>query len=245
MLSIIIATYNAGDVLERALKSVVSQQYRDFECIIVDGQSNDATMDIALLYARNDNRLSVFSEKDNGIFDALNKGVKQAKGEWIYVLGADDEILSTGLKDLMDVSPGFDVVYGHTIDRYENGKLRYPKSKDYMLVKRNMFCSHQGLIMRRELILGLNGFNTDYALKADFDLVQRAYLGGARFRKVDVNVAVFSMDGVSSKASILQEKERYRILKANKSISFPLFYIVFLAAKKALKKLYLHFIKRL
>lgn len=239
MLSIIIATYNVEHNIRRALESVLRLGDVDFECIIIDGGSTDRTLEVVESVAGFDPRVSLSSEKDDGIFDAINKGVLLAKGNWIYVMGADDEIIPSGLESLVKSAGEFDVVYGHTVDRFVNGKLRYPRSKSFHLVKKNMFCSHQGLIMRRDLIVELGGFRTEYPLKADFDLLQRAYLNGARFRMIDVLVAFFSMEGVSSNASIFQERERYRILKANKSISLPLFYIFYLAIRKLLKRCFI------
>ena len=96
LVSVIIATYNAGKYLRRALDSVYSQSYTNVECIVVDGCSKDNTLDIVREYVCKN--IVYISEQDLGIYDALNKGVLIAKGEWIYVLGADDELLPDGLR---------------------------------------------------------------------------------------------------------------------------------------------------
>lgn len=88
-ISCIIATYNCDSTLRRAIDSVLAQQGVEIECICVDGLSKDDTIKILQSY---DNRIRYVSEKDKGIFDALNKGVQMARYEWIYILGADDEI---------------------------------------------------------------------------------------------------------------------------------------------------------
>jgi len=212
------------------------------EYIVIDGGSTDGTQKAIEPYLPH---LGYYiSEKDEGIFDAINKGVKLAKGDWVYIMGADDEVLGDGLANLMLATTGYDVVYGNTVDRYPNGKVRFPKSKNHKMVLRNMFCSHQGIVMRRELILELGGFRIEYPLKADFDLLQRAYLSGARFKRVNALVAYFSMDGVSSKASVLNEIERYKILKRNRAIPFPFCFIAGLVIKKGIKKLYLRIVMR-
>ena len=140
----------------------------------------------------------------------------------------------------MTASKGYDIVYGNTIDQYLNGVHRFPRSKDFHLVVKNMFCSHQALIMRRDVILKLNGFSLQYPLKADFDLIQRAYLVGYRFKQIQSTIAIFSMGGVSGQASILQEIERYRILKNNHSVKYPLLASLMTFSKKMVKRIYLY-----
>ncbi|MDQ1087551.1 glycosyltransferase family 2 protein [Siphonobacter sp. SORGH_AS_1065] len=91
-ISIITVVYNAADTLEYTLKSVVDQSYKNIEYIIIDGQSTDGTLEIINRYV---NKISTFiSEKDHGIFDAMNKGLKYATGDWVLFLGADDLLLS-------------------------------------------------------------------------------------------------------------------------------------------------------
>lgn len=240
MVSIVVATYNSQSTLSICLDSILSQSLQDWECIIVDGLSKDKTLQIIKSYADKDYRFRIVSEKDKGIFDALNKGVKLAKGEWIYVLGSDDILVSDGLERLVNCSKGYDIVYGNTIDKYPNGVKRFPQSKDFHLVVKNMFCSHQALIMRKDVIEKLNGFSLEYPLKADFDLIQRAYLAGFRFKQIQDTVAVFSMGGISGQASLLQEKERYKILKNNHSVKCPLVASLITFGKKAIKKVYLY-----
>lgn len=239
MVSIVVATYNSQATLSPCLDSILFQSLQDWECIIVDGLSKDNTLQIIKSYVERDYRFRFVSEKDRGIFDALNKGVRLAKGEWIYVLGSDDILLSDGLACLVNCSKGYDIVYGNTIDQYPNGIKRFPRSKDFHLVVKNMFCSHQALIMRKDVIEKLNGFSLEYPLKADFDLLQRAYLAGCHFKQVQSSIAIFSMGGVSGQASLLQEKERYKILKNNHSVKFPLATSLVTFGKKLVKKAYL------
>ena len=120
MVSIIIATYNSGKTLRRALDSVLNQSYQDWECIVVDGASKDNTIEIVKEYVSKDSRFRYMSEPDHGIYDAFNKGWKMAKGEWVMYLGSDDEYTKEGIKALMDNSDGADVVYGDTYFRELN-----------------------------------------------------------------------------------------------------------------------------
>lgn len=235
-ISVIIATYNAEKTIKRAINSVLKQGEICCECIVIDALSKDYTIDVIKSYSSE--KLSYISEKDNGIFDALNKGVKMAKGDWIYVLGADDELLDDGLDKFQDsIACGeFDIIYANTIERYGDGYLRYPKSKNYNLVIKNMFTCHQGMIMKRQMMEKLDYFNINYKKEADFDITQRAYLGGYKFKQIYDYVAYFSMTGVTGQFTDFFDWERYHILKNNKSCSFPFFVVLIHAVKMFIKR---------
>lgn len=224
--SCIIATYNCASTLKRAIDSVLSQKDVEIECICIDGLSSDDTIKILQNYG---NRIRYISERDNGIFDALNKGVQMARYEWIYILGADDEIYNdTALRDLLsekDIS-NKDVVYGDVVVRYPNGKLIQNHSKHYANVRRFMFACHQGIVMKRNCIENLNYFNQQYRLCADYDLIQRAYLQGYTFKQVHTNVAYYFSNGASGTLSYRKNLDLYKVLKNNHSVAFP--YLTFL-----------------
>ncbi|MEO3536365.1 glycosyltransferase, partial [Phocaeicola vulgatus] len=118
--SIIIAAYNAGPTIEKALCSVEKQSFQDWECLIIDGMSQDDTIQKVKYFADKDNRFRVFSEPDKGVFDAFNKGWQKAQGEWIYYLGSDDELLPDGIKSLMEYADGVDLVYGGIRMKYRS-----------------------------------------------------------------------------------------------------------------------------
>src|ERR1700744_2888998 len=113
--SIVIPTYNAETTLSRALDSLLGQTFQDFEVLIIDGLSTDKTTAIIGDYAARDKRIRFISEKDNGIYDAMNKGIDLAKGDWIYFLGSDDQLYK---KDVLasvftgEVNLSSDVLYG-------------------------------------------------------------------------------------------------------------------------------------
>ena len=241
LVSVIIATYNAGKYLRRALDSVYSQSYTNVECIVVDGCSKDNTLDIVREYVCKN--IVYISEQDLGIYDALNKGVLIAKGEWIYVLGADDELLPDGLRSffLGENDFEYDIIYGNTIDRYFDGILRYTKSKCCSRVRYEILGCHQGMIMKRKMILDLKGFNLKYPLKADFALVQKAYLSGYRFRKIDSYIAYFSMEGATGTSYRIMDKEHLSILRDNHAVLFPRLVMGLIGIKKIIKVFYLKF----
>ena len=90
--SIIIPTFNSEKTLDIALSSIVVQSYQNFEVLIIDGLSTDSTIDIAKKHQKVFPNIKIKSEKDNGIYDAMNKGIALAKGEWLYFMGSDDSL---------------------------------------------------------------------------------------------------------------------------------------------------------
>ena len=234
-ISILIATFNSEKTIRLALDSVAKLDIEEWECIIIDGASKDSTIDIVKQYASQDGRFRFISESDKGIYDALNKGCNLAKGEWIYVLGSDDTVTTNGLKDLLDGSDGFDVVYGNVYIKDPTGCVRTFKAKKTKAITYVMICSHQAVIVRREVMNRLRGFNLAYKIRADFDIIQRAYLAGFKFKYVDTFVAYFMGTGLSSTASINTHIERYHVCKNNKSKPFPLFWYCYQESKYLLR----------
>lgn len=238
LVSIIIATFNSGNTLRNALDSVVEQNFQEWECIIVDGASNDNTVDIIQKFASIDKRFRYISESDNGIYDAFNKGWNMAKGEWIYYLGSDDTISTNGLKTLISMSNSFDIVYGD-MDYKTGYNVKHKKSISINRLVGNM-PSHQSMIMRKTLIEKLNGFDMErFRLCADFDLFQRALKNGAKIYYVPKTIACFNCMGASSKI-IRYLKECYHIKKKYKGQIFALYYVVPEFTKRFLKKLIFH-----
>lgn len=231
LITVITVTFNAENVLEKSIHSVINQTYSNIEYIIVDGGSTDHTLDIIKKY---DHYITKWiSEPDKGIYDAMNKGWKMANGDWIYYLGADDILLNDGLENLIkSIENNTDIIYGNIIyDKIwgKEEKIAYPAKQ----LKTVMCCSHQAAIMKREVIEKLQGFNTEYSIIADFDLFQRAYLNGYIFKHINHSIAIFCMKGLSS-YNLSLEFERYKIMKRNKSTKYPCFTFIYLFTRKVL-----------
>ena len=209
--SIIVATFNAGKFLKTALDSVKKQSYANWECIVVDGKSSDNTIDIVRLYEKDDSRFKHISEKDKGIYDAFNKGWRMAKGEWVYYLGADDQILPDALTQFFEKKPYGEIVYGNMFYKSQNG-LKHEIQKNSSFLKGNMI-SHQSMLMRRQLIQQMDGFSLEYKICSDFDLFQRCITAGAKITHYDIDVAVFNCCGGASEASTEFAKESYMVRK--------------------------------
>lgn len=208
-LSIIIATFNAAKTLSVALDSVLKQSFQDWECIIVDGASKDNTIEIVKSYVEHDSRFRYISEPDKGIYDAFNKGWKMAKGEWIYYLGADDEVLPDAFIEIFQAAiDDYDIIYGDILLGYASKRRRIQSIPPDQLKGRSL--SHQCLIMRKNIIETLNGFDLQYRICADLDMVQKAYSKGLKFYYISTPVAVFNLGGIST-GRVDNLKEGYRI----------------------------------
>lgn len=241
LISIIIATYNSEDFIERALNSVLNQTISSWECIVVDGASKDSTVNVLEMYAEKDNRFRYISEPDRGIYNALNKGLKMAKGKWIYVLGGDDELLPDGLSLLLKHdNDQYDCIYGDVLLRDNLGHLSKFCSKPATVLRTAMCCSHQAIIMKRELMLALNGFDEQFKISADYELLIRAFLNGSQFKQIVGNICYFaSSGGASSNLNLYAVKEQYKIYKKNKTVSIP-FIPVFVNFAKRLMRQYIY-----
>jgi glycosyltransferase len=235
MVSIIIVTYNAEKTLDKAIQSILNQTYKNIECLIIDGNSMDSTVDVIKKY-----NVNYISEPDKGIYDAMNKGWKLAKGDWILYLGADDELCFDGVEALVNICSNADIVYGDTILKFFSGNTKRKGLQQLSVIKYRLFSCHQSFMMKRNIFKELNGFDASYKILGDFDLIQRAYLKGYRFKETEKIISIFSVGGISTD-NIRAEKERYKILKKNKTIKFPLLLCLFFSCKKLLTKIK-HFI---
>ena len=147
---------------------------------------------------------------------------------------------SNGLNDLLEEANGYDIIYGNHIDQLEK-KQYHPKSKSYRIVKHLMFCCHQALIIKRDVIKSLGGFNINYLLCADFDLIQRAYLSGYKFKQISCDVCVFSLAGVSNKSLYGTDKEVRRISINNGCYKYISLVQMYYLIRKTVKYLLLKF----
>lgn len=178
-ISIVTVCYNSVETIEDTILSVASQGHRHIEHIIVDGASTDGTLEIIQKYQ---DRLARFvSEPDNGIYDAMNKGIALASGEVVGTLNSDDvyannAVLATVAKAFR--KPDVDACYGDLVyvDRYDMNKIvRYWKSRPYAdgLFERGWLPAHPTFFVRRGVYRRYGGFDLDYKIQSDFELTMR------------------------------------------------------------------------
>ena len=219
LITIIIASYNSGKTIRKALQSVKDQSFQDWECLVVDGASKDDTINIVTEYSSHDHRFRYISEPDSGIYDAFNKGWRNAFGEWVYYLGSDDWLETDGLSGLVrEIDDNNAIISGDTILVRTDGTKRVLESG-----MPKLGC-HQGMIMRRNVIEEMGGFDMKYHIIADYDLIVRTLNAGKGMKLVHVLVANFQIGGTSQalRNVWVYTKERYDINKKFRMLKHPL-----------------------
>lgn len=175
-ITVITAVFNGGGTLENTINSLRNQNI-DFEYIVIDGGSKDNTLDIIL---NNSDFIDKYiSEPDSGIYDAWNKGVKIASGEWVAFLGADDELEPLALINYAKFIKKLDadVEYVSSIVEYSHLN-KYPLNIgaewSWNALRTKMVVAHVASMHKMSLLVRLNGFNIDYKICADYDFLLRA-----------------------------------------------------------------------
>lgn len=236
--SIITITYNAEAFLPRTVESVLSQHYRDIEHIIIDGASTDSTISVAQDYmqrsyaAQNGHEVRIVSEPDNGLYDAMNKGLRQASGDYICFLNAGDFFPNANVLDTI-VSRSLTgksrqqlpaVIYGDT-DIVDNGgnflrhrRLAPPRNLTWRSFRKGMLVCHQAFYARLDIARTVP-YDTRYRYSADVDwcirVMKEAERMGAGLAYVDSVVVNYTQEGQTTKHHRDSLKERYRVMQCH------------------------------
>ena len=199
--SIIIPTYNSIKVLDAAVNSIIPQTYKDYEIVFIDGESTDGTLELIKDYKEKyTDVIRYISEPDQGIYDAMNKGVNYATGKWVYFLGSDDYLLNDCVLEniLAHIEKETDFIYGNTIWNSSVVGEAFSKST---LVYKNI--THQAIFYKRELFDKLSNYNLEFKVWADYEFNLRCFGDDSINKKyVNLNIAQFSLGGFSSQESI-------------------------------------------
>lgn len=222
-ISVVTVCFNAAATIAATFESVLQQEYMDYEYLVIDGKSTDNTMDIVREYSQRFNEKGIsfhmLSERDHGIYDAMNKAIKMAEGTWIYFLNADDRLYDSTVfgRVFIDKHAGADVVYGKVMkvdkDRWEVREHRDVEN----IVQEMPFC-HQGAFTRTKT-MNRYMFDTKYRICADYDFFLKLYLNGGKFAKVEEMVACFSMEGMSGTNFLKMLREGYDVRRDNGVLS--------------------------
>ena len=217
--SVITVTYNAGKVLEDTIQSVVFQTYRNVEYIIVDGNSKDNTLEIVDKYR---NRISqVISEPDKGLYDAMNKGIQLATGDYLCFLNAGDEFHDNEtLQKIVHTLKGKelpDVIYGETAIVDEEGhflhmrRLSAPQTLTWKSFKQGMLVCHQAFFAHRELAVQ-HPYDLKYRFSADFDWCIRIMKKTKCLHNTRLTIIDYLNEGMTTRNHKASLKERFRIM---------------------------------
>lgn len=217
--SIITVTYQAGKVLEDTIQSVIFQTYRNVEYIIVDGGSMDNTLDIVKKYQ---DRISiVVSEPDKGLYDAMNKGIRLATGDYVCFLNAGDELHENETLQRMvhtlKTQELPDVIYGETAIVDGEGhflhmrRLQAPEVLHWKSFKQGMLVCHQAFFARRELALA-HPYDLQYRFSADFDWCIRIMKDAKSIHNTHLTLIDYLNEGMTTRNHKASLKERFRIM---------------------------------
>ncbi|MCF8383972.1 MAG: glycosyltransferase [Chlorobium sp.] len=198
-LSIITPTYNAEKYIRKCILSVASQSYTNKEHLIIDGSSTDQTLDIIEKHAAQHPHIRFITEKDNGIYDAMNKGIGLSDSDWLYFLGSDDVLLDNRVfTDILKSSEAeiSDVVYGNV--QWGQEGFAYDGEFSCLKLMEKNIC-HQSIFFRKTVFDRLGLFNVRYKVLADWEFNMR-WFGNPHIRKkyLDRIIALYQPGGYST-----------------------------------------------
>lgn len=215
-ISIITVVFNGEAYLEQTMRSVLSQDYSRIEYIVIDGGSTDGTLDIIHRYR---DRLAFWvSEKDDGIYDAMNKGLSHVTGDIVGLINADDWYepgIIGWIADVMEIS-GADVVHGGMKILLDDEVLIKPAPVELDELDKGMLLNHPTVFARASLYRKYGLFNTEYSVAADWEMMLRWWLNGVEFYADEKIFANFRMGGLSSTHLRESFEEKHRIRRQHK-----------------------------
>lgn len=231
--SVITIVFNGIGDIEKTIKSIINQTYLNLEFIVIDGGSTDGTVEIIKKYSSEINYW--ISEKDNGIYDAMNKGIKNSTGDWLIFMNCgdffyDNEVIKS-ISLLFKESIG--VIYGNTEITYDfnNSKIKKPKWKKFN--KGMPFCTQSAFINKNKI--SNSSFNTSYSVYGDLDFFIKLDLLQVEMCYNDKLISVFDYNGISSSVSIKKEIEKLSILK--KHYGFKSYFYIFNFVDRLFRKI--------
>lgn len=214
--------------LKETLKSLAEQNYLDWELRIVVGKSSDSTLDVARDYAISDSRIKVIEQSGLGIFQAMNQGIANANGEFIWFMNAGDRfadslVLRMAIEEISEANAGV-VIGGYRIGSSIQGKT-YSNSRKRIsdlnfAFSRRGGC-HQAMIFRTSIVKELGGYSAAYALNSDFDLVLKVIKANGALR-VPLTFAEVETGGIADQNIFRVHREKHQIRKIYFGVANPI-----------------------
>ena len=198
--SIIIPTYNCEDLMKQTLDSIVIQKEELFECIIIDGLSKDKTLHIIKEYASKYSNIHYVSEKDKGVYDAMNKGIDLVKGKYLYFLGAGDTLDENALFNVNNEIEDEDFVLGRSYHVSRKEFFYMPLKKSDLIYN---FINHQAIFYKKYLFEILGKYDLNYHIFAD-NVLNRKIFGRDDITKKIINtkIAYYLGNGISENPNL-------------------------------------------
>ena len=233
-ISIITVTFNCQNTISKTIESVIGQTYKNFEYIVIDGNSNDNTNNIINNYKE---RITYYiSENDHGIYDAINKGIEISKGEFIIILHSGDIFYnnSTIEQAVNQIQKNIytDIFFSNIffVENLDNKKITRRYSSEYFkpfMFRFGFMPAHTSTIIRKNCFENIGLYNVNYKIASDFDLLFNfIYLNKIKYRYIDMNFTYMTIGGVSNsgfKSIIRINNEILHSLKSHNVYSNKIF----------------------
>ncbi len=225
-ISIVTITFNAEQFLRETMQSVLKQTHTDIEYLIIDGKSTDGTVEIIKSFEAEMEEKSIefrwISEPDKGLYDAMNKGLRMATGDFVWFVNAGDQIFDSTtaqkVSDAIAANEQADVVYGQTLIIDQNGtpcgerhKIA-PKNLQFKSLLNGLVVCHQSILVRRSIA---PNYNLQYRYSADYDWVCGVLEQSRCNVYVDGYLSKFMLSGISAKNRKASWVERYKIMRCH------------------------------
>lgn len=219
LVSIITPTYDSASTIERTLDSVLNQTYKNYEYIIIDGGSRDDTINIIKKYeSKFDGKMTYISEKDRGIYDAMNKGIRNAKGLLVGIVNSDDFYEPDALENMVNSlgEEKYQVLYGYLRYLIDNKEAYIALYNDYWL--KDKMITHPTCFVTRSVYAEIADYDITYKSAADYDLMLKLHNDPkVVFRPVYKVISNFTLGGFSD--SYIGLKEAASVLYKNGAIN--------------------------
>lgn len=223
-ISIITVTYNRGHVIQKAISSVLQQKYSNYEYIVIDGVSNDNTIEILKKYEPEfGGKMTWISEPDKGMYDAINKGIKMASGDVVGIINSDDYFHRSDAFDI--IAKAFEdgeteAIYGDSRLLFDDGREKISSCSYFRtwMYRIGLMPGHQSFYAKKSLFDKYGYYKLGYKIAADFELMTRfMYVNKVKAKYVPEACFTFNMGGISTQMSnkMLLNRETVRALKEN------------------------------
>lgn len=234
-ITVVTICLNAEETIELTMQSVLGQTFREIEYLIIDGKSSDGTLDIVNSYM-DDGRIRLLSEKDSGLYNAMNKAIDLNTGDYIIFMNSGDMFCDNRVLEDMVPYLQLDLVYGNVIRKTRSGdrlEKYHGKYKLMHLLLMGRMMSHQALFTKSDIMKQYK-FNEEFKICADYDFIVRAKKKGCSIEYIDRTICIMdNIEGISAQVENLDQMRREddRSLREN----YRLYYYVLKIPKGILR----------
>lgn len=247
LVSIITINYNNAAALEKTIESVMNQGFDDKEYIVIDGGSNDESLNVIKKYSAGINYY--VSEKDHGIYDAQNKGIKAARGKYLLFLNSGDFLCNNKvLQTVFSTQPVADIIYGNMRINWGNNSISTGKMPA-VITAEHMYRDtlwHPVSFIKKELFENYGNYNQNYKLVADYDFFFKTIIANkVSTQYIDLEICEYNTEGQSSNPAnkALEKEERRSVMQSYLSAEELAYFDAKFAEKKTIFGTILNFLK--